>query len=77
MRKFSLVVYLVVVWLLIDYPLGFWLFVIGATLNWALQARKYSTDISSRRAVHCEREQTSLPQAWWRNGLASRRDNVL
>jgi hypothetical protein len=42
-----LLIYLVTVWSLIDYPLGFWLFVLGVAWNGALRARNGSTYAAS------------------------------
>jgi hypothetical protein len=34
--RIAFIAFLVAVWLLIDYPTGFWLFVYGGVLYWAL-----------------------------------------
>ena len=35
--RIAFMVFLVAVWLLIDYPTGFWLFVYGGVLYWVLR----------------------------------------
>lgn len=35
--RIGLTIYLAAVWLLVPYPLGFWLFILSASIDWALK----------------------------------------
>lgn len=55
MARCLTLLYLVSVWLLVPFPLGFWLFVLGAGRAWALQASNRITYVNARSAMNRKR----------------------